>query len=213
MRFVASVSLAALALAGCAASPPATAAVAPAAAPEAAPGADALPFPLTPAGAQQFITAAEKDLGDFSVIGGKAAWVNATYITDDTDALAAYFGTIGTEKGVQYASQAARYAEVQGLDPDTARKLNILRGALVLAAPTTPGAAAELNEIATRLQSTYGKGRATLDGKEITGDVAEEKMGTLRDPAKLKEVWTSWNNNVGRSMRPDYEHMVQIANA
>ncbi|HET7317101.1 MAG TPA: M2 family metallopeptidase, partial [Sphingomicrobium sp.] len=210
MRFAASVSLAALAL-GCA-SYPAQAQVQPAAQPEAA-AAEALPYPLTPAGAQQFIAAAEKDLGDFSVIGAKAAWVNATYITDDTDALNAYFGTIGTEKGVKYASQAARYAAVQGLDYDTARKLNILRGALVLAAPTTPGAAAELNEIATRLASTYGKGRATLDGKEITGDVAEEKMGTLRDPAKLKEVWTSWHNNVGRPMRTDYDHMVQIANA
>src|SRR6185503_4154163 len=124
--------------------------------------ADALPYPLTPQGAQQFIADAEKDLGDFSVIGARAGWVNATYITDDTDALSAYVGTIGTEKGVKYAVQSARYAQVQGLDPDTARKLNILRGALVLAAPTTPGAAAELNEIATRLQSTYGKGRATL---------------------------------------------------
>jgi peptidyl-dipeptidase A len=207
MRFAASVSLAALAIAAGALPASAAAQATPAAA-----AAEALPFPLTPAGAQQFIAAAEKDLGDFSVIGGKAAWINATYITDDTDALAAYFGTIGTEKGVQYASQAARYAAIQGLDPDTARKLNTLRGALVLAAPTTPGAAAELNEIATKLQSTYGKGRATLDGKPITGDVAEEQMGTLRDPAKLKEVWTSWNNNVGRPMRGDYAKMVDIAN-
>ena len=217
MRFAASVSLVALAIAGCATNPPAPppaeiAAVGPVTPAEAAP-ADALPYPLTPTGAQQFIADVEKDLGDFSVIGARAAWVNATYITDDTDALAAYFGTIGTEKGVKYASQAAHYSEVQGLDPDTARKLDILRGGLVLAAPSTPGAAAELNEIATRLQSTYGKGRATLDGKEITGDVAEEKMGTLRDPAKLKEVWTSWHNNVGRPMRTDYQHMVEIANA
>ena len=223
MRFAASVSLAALAVAGCAANPPARASYPPGSAGEALQSAEAavhaspvatpgLPFPLTPEGAQQFIAAAEKDLGDLSVIGGRAAWVNATYITDDTDALAAYFGTINTEKGVEYASQAARYAEVPGLDPDTARKLNILRGALVLAAPTTPGAAAELNDIATRLQSTYGKGRASLDGKPITGDVAEEKMGTLRDPAKLKEVWTSWHNNVARPMRPDYAKMVEIAN-
>ena len=223
MRFVASVSLVALAVAGCASNPPATAGLPPAGtdqAPQSAPAAvaageasaEALPYPLTPQGAQQFIADAEKDLGDFSVIGARAGWVNATYINDDTDALAAYFGTIGTEKGVKYASQAARYAEVQGLDPDTARKLNILRGALVLAAPTTPGAAAELNEIATRLQSTYGKGRATLDGKPITGDVAEEKMGTLRDPAKLREVWTSWHDNVGRPMRGDYVKMVDIAN-
>jgi peptidyl-dipeptidase A len=215
MRFVASVSLAALAVAGCASTPPATASAAqnpPPAAEAQEASADTLAYPLTPAGAQQFVAAAEKDLGDFSVILGRAAWVNATYITDDTDALNTYFGTINTEKGVKYASAAARYAQVPGLDPDTARKLNLLRGALVLAAPTTPGAAAELNEITTRLSSTYGKGRATLDGKPITGDIAEEKMGTLRDPAKLKEVWTSWHDNVGRPMRSDYAEMVKIAN-
>ncbi|MCW3797044.1 M2 family metallopeptidase [Sphingomonas sp. BN140010] len=166
--------------------------------------------PRTPEGARAFIAAVEKDLYDLSVIGGRAAWVNATYINDDTDALAAYFGTIGTEKGVQYAKEAAEWSRVPGLDPDTARKLNILRGALVLAAPN--GQAAELNTISTRLQSTYGKGRATLGGKEITGDDAEEKMGTLRNPAQLKEIWTSWHTNVGRPMREDYTRMVSIAN-
>ncbi|MFL6730361.1 MAG: M2 family metallopeptidase [Sphingomicrobium sp.] len=166
----------------------------------------------TPDGAREFIARVEKDLYDFSVISGRAAWVNATYITDDTDALNAYFGTIGTEKTIEYAKEAAIFAQVPGLDPDTARKLNILRTALVLPAPSTPGAAAELNEIATRLQSTYGKGRATLDGKTITGDEAEERMGTLRDPSKLKEVWTSWHTNVGRPMRPDYTRLVTIAN-
>ena len=219
MKFAASVSLVALALAGCATVPPAQmAAEAPAAtASNDTPGTtDAPPagqYAATPDGARQFIAEVEKDLFDLSVIGGRAAWVNATYINDDTDALAAYFGTIGTEKGVRYAKEAARFAQVQGLDPDVARKLNILRGALVLAAPTTPGAAAELNTISTRLQSTYGKGRATLNGKEITGDVAEEQMGNLRDPAKLQEVWTSWHNNVGRPMRTDYTRMVEIANA
>jgi peptidyl-dipeptidase A len=213
MKFVASVSLAALALAGCAvdnSGTPVAAVPGSAAAPEAS--ADALPHPLTPEGARQFIADVEKDLFDLSVIGGRAQWVNATYINDDTDALAAYFGTIGTEKGVKYAKQSAEYAKVQGLDPDTARKLNILRGGLVLAAPTTPGAAAQLNEITTRLQSTYGKGRATHKGKTITGDDAEALMGDLRNPAELKEIWQSWHENVGRPMRQDYTRMVDIAN-
>ena len=213
MKFACTVSLAALALAGCATS--ATAPVAPVAA-DAAPGpaaaASALPYPATPEGARQFIADVEKDLFDLSVIGGRAQWVNATYISDDTDALAAYFGTISTEKGVQYAKQAAEYSKVAGLDADTARKLNILRGALVLAAPSTPGAAAELNEITTKLQSTYGKGRATHNGKEITGDDAEALMGELRKPAELKEIWQSWHENVGRPMRQDYVRMVDIAN-
>ncbi len=80
-----------------------------------------------------------------------------------------------------------------GLDYDTTRKLDILRGALVLPAPTTPGAAAELNTISTRLQSTYGKGRGTLNGKPMTGNDLEEKMGTVRNPAELQEMWTSWH--------------------
>jgi peptidyl-dipeptidase A len=158
-NLAASVSLAALALAGCATTPPAEmAATAPTAmsVPEPAAG------PLTPADARAFVAAAEKDLGDFSNISQQAAWVNSTYINDDTDALAAYFGTIGTEKGVKYASEAAKYARIPGLDFDTARKLNILRGALVLASPTSPGAALELNTIATRLQSPFGKGRGIL---------------------------------------------------
>ena len=217
MKFSVSVSVSVLALtiAGCAtnSTPPAEVTAAPASTPaEAAESSAATQYPMTPEGARQFIAAVEKDLFDFSVIGGRAAWVNATYINDDTDALNAYFGTIGTEKTIEYASAAARYSQVPGLDFDTARKLNILRTGLVLPAPQSPGAAAELNEIATRLQSMYGKGRATLDGKEITGDEAEERMGTLRDPAKLQEVWTSWHDNVGRPMRPLYARMVEIAN-
>lgn len=182
-NFAVSVSLAALAVAGCSTTPPAQ--LASTAPTEAAAPAASTEYPLTPEGARAFIAAVEKDLFDLSVIGGRAAWVNSTYINDDTDALAAYFGTIATEKGVKYASEAAKYAKVQGLDFDTARKLNILRGGLVLPAPQTPGAAAELNTIATRLQSTYGKGRALHRGKEITGDDAEALMGTLRNPAEL----------------------------
>jgi peptidyl-dipeptidase A len=210
MKRVASVSMLAIAVAGCATTPPAQmAAAAPAVAvADPAPG----EFPLTPDGARAFVAMVEKDLFDLSVIGARAAWLNATYINDDSDAVAAYFGTIGTEKGVKYAGLAAKYAAVPGLDFDTARKLNILRGALVLPAPSTPGAANELNTIATRLQSTYGKGRATHKGKVITGDDAEELMGTLRNPAELTEVWKSWHENVGRPMRADYTRMVAIAN-
>jgi len=210
MKFAATVSLAAIALASCTTATTSTPAATEMT--QAPPPAINSGPARTPEGAKAFVAAVEKDLYDYSVIAGRAAWVNATYITDDTDALNAYFGTIGTEKGVKYAKEAAEWLKVPGLDPDTARKLNILRGVLVLPAPSTPGAADELNTIATRLQSTYGKGRATLNGKLITGDDAEEKMGTLRNPAQLKEIWTSWHNNVGRPMRQDYTRMVAIAN-
>ena len=38
-------------------------------------------------------------------------------------------------------------------------------------------------------------------------------MGTLRDPKQLAEIWQTWHETTGRPMRPDYTHMVEIANA
>ena len=166
----------------------------------------------TVADAEAFIAKAEKDLFDFSVEGGKVAWINATYITDDTDALAARYGEIGTEKAVQYALEAAKYQNVSGLSAVTRRKLDILRGGLVLPAPTTEGAAKELSEIATKLNSAYGKGKGMLNGKEINGSDIEAEMGTNRNPDQLQEMWTSWHDKVGAPMKDDYVRMAEIAN-
>jgi peptidyl-dipeptidase A len=162
--------------------------------------------------AEAFIAAAEKDLFDFVVESGKVQWINATYITDDTDALAAKYGEIGTEKSVKYALEAAKFQNVAGLSAENKRKLDILRGSIVLPAPTKAGAAKELNEIATKLNSAYGKGKGSLDGKEINGSDIEAAMGTTRDPAKLSEMWASWHDNVGAPMRQDYARMAGIAN-
>ena len=38
-------------------------------------------------------------------------------------------------------------------------------------------------------------------------------MSLNRDPEQLKEMWTSWHDNVGAPMRPDYRRLVEIANA
>jgi peptidyl-dipeptidase A len=201
----------AFSLAACAAASADTAATTASAAPAAAAAEPARPA-ATVEEARAFVARAEKELGEFSVINGRAQWVNNTHITDDTDAIAAYFGTIGTEMSVRYAGEAARFNAVPGLDFDTRRKLDLLRGGLVLPAPVTPGAAAELNTIATRLNSTYGKGRGTFQGKEMNGNDLEEKMGTVRNPEQLKEMWASWHTNVGRPMRADYARLVEIAN-
>ena len=167
----------------------------------------------TAAQAEAFLANAEKALFDQSIISGRAAWVNATYITDDTDALASYFGAIDTKQRVDYALEAAKYAAAPGLSAETKRRLNLLQTALTLPAPTTPGAAEELNQLATKLQSAYGKGKGTLKGQPINGSDIEEQMGINRNPAELKEMWVSWHDNVGAPMREDYAKLVGIANA
>jgi len=162
--------------------------------------------------AQAFVSRAEKELGDFSVLSGRAEWINNTYLTDDTDALAAEFGARRTEMSVRFAKGAAKFDGVKGLSFDVRRKLDFLKQGIVLPAPEKPGAADELSVIATRLQSQYGKGRGTLEGKTISGSDIEEAMGTIRDPVKLQEMWTSWHDNVGAPMLEDYARLVTIAN-
>jgi peptidyl-dipeptidase A len=166
----------------------------------------------TAADADSFVASAEKELADINVYGQQVGWINNTYITEDTDAVAARVGTISTELSVKYATEAARYMAIPGLSYDTKRKLDLLRGGLTLPAPTKAGAATELNDIATRLNSTYGKGKGTLLGKPINGSDIEAEMGTNRNPDQLKEMWDSWNNQVGGPMRDDYAKLVGIAN-
>ena len=198
-------SLAALAIAS--AAPAAAQNVAPATA-----TADAA-YPMTPQGAADWVAMVESEMGDFGVEYARVSWVNSTYITPDTDALAAKYGAQATEMSVRYANEAAKYAQVQGLDADVARKLDILRNGIVMPAPVRDGAATELNEIATSLNSQYGKGKGMLDGQEISGSDIEAEMGNLeRTPEEYAEMWTSWHDNVGAPMRDDYLRMTAIAN-
>ncbi|MEC9066189.1 MAG: M2 family metallopeptidase [Pseudomonadota bacterium] len=170
-------------------------------------------YPMTPEGAAEWVEMVEQDLFDYSVRASRVYWVNATYITHDTNALAAQVGAEGTEKSVNYALEAAKFAQVEGLDSDVARKLDILRNGIVLPAPTTEGAASELNRIATDLQSQYGKGKGTLNGEPISGSDIEAEMGNLdHTPEEYAEMWASWHDNVGAPMKEDYARLVEIAN-
>lgn len=170
-------------------------------------------YPETPEGAMAWIAAVEADLAAFSKDYSHISWLNATYINYDSDTLAAKYGTELTLKQVAYAAEAARYARVEGIDAETRRKLDMLRNGVSLPAPTRPGAAQELNDIATRLGSAYGRGKGTLNGQPINGSDIEAEMGNLaRTPDELKEMWASWHDNVGAPMRTDYTRMTALAN-
>ena len=178
-----------------------------------APIAEADPYPMTPQGAADWVAMVEKDMFDFSVEYGRVLWLNSTYIVHDSDMLAAKYGAEATQKSVAYANKAAEYARVAGLDPEVERKLDMLRNSIVMPAPVRDGAATELSDISTRLGSAYGKGKGTLNGKEISGSDIEAEMGNLeRTPAELAEMWVSWHDNVGAPMRGDYQRMIAIAN-
>ncbi len=63
---------------------------------------------LTAADADAFVAKTEKELADFSVPANQVGWVNATYITDDTDAMAARVNAQQTELQVKRGAAKRR---------------------------------------------------------------------------------------------------------
>jgi len=166
----------------------------------------------TPAAADAFLARAAKEYEEFSIDDARIQWLYATYINDDTSALVAKSGAKGTEMAVRFALEAAKYEKVNGLSPDTKRQLDILRSGITSPAPTRAGAATALSQLQTDMQTVYGTGKGTLKGEAINGSDIEAAMGTNRNPAELKEMWTSWHDNVGAPQRGDYQRAAGLLN-
>ncbi|WP_374346019.1 M2 family metallopeptidase [Phenylobacterium sp.] len=164
----------------------------------------------TPAEAKAFVDKAEAELAAFNLYVAKAAWVRATYITEDTQWLEAKASGEQNELATRFAKQAAKYDGV-AVDPVTARKLKLLKLYLVLPAPDRPGAAQELATLGSRLDSTYSTGKFQYKGKTLTLNDAEDVLASSRDPAELKAVWEGWHS-IATPMRSDYAELVKLAN-
>ncbi|RYD63394.1 MAG: peptidase M2 family protein, partial [Sphingomonadales bacterium] len=166
----------------------------------------------TAAEADAFVARATKEFEEFSIDDARIQWLYATYINDDTSALVAKSGAKGTELAVKFALEAAKYDKAKGLSPDTKRQLDILRSAITSPAPTRDGAASALAKLQTDMQTVYGTGKGTLNGKPLNGSDIEAAMGTSRNPDELKEMWTSWHDGVGAPQRQDYQRSAGLLN-
>jgi peptidyl-dipeptidase A len=164
----------------------------------------------TAAEAKAFVEQAESQLATMNEYAAKASWVRANFITEDTQWLEAKATAEQSELATKLAKQAARFNGV-AVDPVTARKLKLLKLYLVLPAPDRPGAAAELANLATKLDSTYSTGKFTYKGKTLTLNDAEELMASSRDPAELKALWEGWHS-IAPPMRGDYAKLAALAN-
>lgn len=158
-----------------------------------------------------FINDAEAKMAELSIESNRAEWIYSNFITDDTAALSAAVGEKVSAASVTFATEAAKYANVQ-LDPVNARKLNILRSALVLPAPLDPAKNAELAQISSELNGLYGKGKYCFaDGKCMTQPELSSLMAESRDPVALLEAWKGWRE-IAKPMRPLFQREVELAN-
>ena len=155
---------------------------------------------------------AEEQLAERSQHNERVQWVLANFITEDTELLAAKASAELTAAQVAFASQAAQFNDLEGLDYDTERKLNLLRSSIVIPAPMDPEKTAEQSEIGARLNGLYGRGTyCREDGECLALGELEDIMATSRDAAELLEAWDGWHS-ISPPMKNLYARQVELAN-
>ncbi|WP_437663683.1 M2 family metallopeptidase [Sorangium sp. So ce1182] len=182
-------------------------------APPVSPGAPRPDSPPAPTAddAARFVEAAESELHRLSTDNNRAAWVASTYITEDTQILAAAASAKLLGAQADLAKRADRY---RGLDlpRDVRRRLDLLRTSLTLYAPADPARTQELTTIASRLEAMYGAGKyCPAGGQCLDLEQLGRIMATSRDPEELKRAWVGWRT-VSAPMRGDFTRLVQLAN-
>jgi peptidyl-dipeptidase A len=178
----------------------------------------------TPADAAAFLKDAEQQINDIAEYSSRSAWVNDNFITYDTDWLNARASSETTQLGVKLAEGTEKFKDL-ALTQDQQRKIMKLRTGVVMPSPGGDKATAdELATITTRMQSTYGSGKFTIDGKVLNLEQLSNIIGESRDPKKLQQAWEGWRTisavpqGTGKDGKPlptmaqDYARMVEIGN-
>ena len=144
----------------------------------------------------------------------QAAWVAATYITPDTQAITARANQAFIDATARNAKDAARFNSLQ-VAPDVRRQLELLKTTLVVVTPSDARQAEELTTLTASMEAAYGSGKwckdpsqpaTCLDIEQIT-----EEMASSHDPARLRELWEGWHT-VSIPMKKDYVRFTELAN-
>jgi peptidyl-dipeptidase A len=161
--------------------------------------------------ARSFLQEAEQRLLELSTEASRAAWVYATYINPDTEALSSAATRRQLDAAVAYAKESAKFDGVV-LPGDLARKVKLLKTSVTLAPPADPAESAELTRIVTSMEGAYGKGKYCRPGGDCLDIVQITRiMAESRDPAELLDVWQGWHS-ISREMRQDFRRYVELAN-
>jgi len=162
--------------------------------------------------AARFFDVAERGLLAAAVESQRADWVYSTFVTPDTEELssAALARLIG--ETVRYAQEATQLPR-SSLQGETLRKARLLPLSLPLPGPADPTLAQELTRRVAVMQGNFARGRYTPRGQTEPFDLQalSRVLTESRDPAVLEDVWTGWHA-VGRTVRPEFERYVDLAN-
>ena len=161
----------------------------------------------------RFLEEAEKQYDEVSLKEGRASWVQANFITFDTEVIAAS-AKQESSKTIKELAEAARRFDEKSLTPDQARKIKLLKLALTAPAPSDAKEREELTKITVSMQSQYGAGKYCPDGEKgkclALGEL-EDILAKSRNPEELKKAWLGWHA-VSPKYRKDYVRFAELAN-
>lgn len=183
--------------------------------------------------AKEFLEAAAKEVTELSEYAGHVYWIQANFITEDSNWLAAKVGADLSKLSTRLANGAKRFNDLT-LPPDMQRKMDALKRGSNFPAPEKPGAAENLSKIMTSLDAAYGTGKVKIDindpriiqildrdgdGKLLTEvkdnminlGQASQIIAKSKDPELLKTIWAGWRQ-ISKPMKSDYVQMVDIIN-
>jgi peptidyl-dipeptidase A len=193
--------------------------------------------PATAAGAKAFLDEVNRELLALVNAASRAGWTQSTYITADTEVMAAQANEALVNAQTRYAKEAARFDTVQ-VAPELRRQLDLLKSSLTMSAPPDPKEAEELTRLVAAMESTYGSGKyCPLDSRaqgarsgqapapeEAQGarsgqadngclDIEQitEILAKDRDPKRLQDVWEGWHT-ISPPMKKDYARFVELSN-
>jgi peptidyl-dipeptidase A len=164
--------------------------------------------------ARTFLAEANSTMLRLGNEASEAGWVQNTYITPDTEAMAARANAEYMTAVSRYAKEAVRYDDA-GVTEAERRQLTVLKNALTMAAPADPKAAQELAQRVAAMEGMYGRGSYCADGEsgEACLDIEEvtEVLAKDRQPARLLEAWEGWHS-IAPPMKQNYTRFVELSN-
>jgi peptidyl-dipeptidase A len=170
--------------------------------------------PATPEGARAFLEEANREALRLVNASSRAGWTQSTYITVDTEQMAAEASEALISAVTRFAQTARRFDGVAVSDLER-RQLEIMKNALTMSAPPDPRESEELARLVASMEGAYGRGAYCppgdseadcLDILQITRIMAES-----RDPRRLQEVWEGWHT-ISPPMKKEYVRFVELSN-
>ena len=150
----------------------------------------------------------DKTLGP---VASSAYWLQANFITYDSQKVVADYGKRFQLLALERARQASTFDDVE-VSGENRRKLNLIKNSFVMPSPLDDTLAGEIANIMAELDAMYGAGEHCFgEGDCYDLEAFEGVIDNSRDPDELLKAWEGWRN-IGTPMKDKYLRMVEIGN-